>query len=66
MKIKKIGKLAVVLAASTALVATLINDKKNKENTEALKRERLKSHDLEDQLELLRGEIYQQDIKYRI
>lgn len=33
MKIKKIGKLAVVLAASTALVVTLINDKKNKENT---------------------------------
>ncbi len=32
MKIKKIGKLAVVLAASTALVATLINDKKNKKN----------------------------------
>ena len=30
MKVKKIGKLAVVLAASTALVATLINDKKNK------------------------------------
>ena len=28
MKIKKMGKLAVVLAASTALVATLINDKK--------------------------------------
>ena len=45
-------------------IATL--EKKNKENTEALKRERLKSHDLEDQLELLRGEIYQQDIKYRI
>ena len=33
MKIKKIGKLAVVLAASTALVATLINDKKNKDIT---------------------------------
>lgn len=33
MKIKKFGKLAVVLAASTALVATLINDKKNKETT---------------------------------
>ncbi len=33
MKIKKMGKLAVVLAASTALVATLINDKKNKETT---------------------------------
>lgn len=32
MKIKKMGKLAVVLAASTALVATLINDKK-KETT---------------------------------
>lgn len=33
MKVKKMGKLAVVLAASTALVATLINDKKNKETT---------------------------------
>ena len=33
MKIKKMGKLAVVLAASTALVSTLINDKKNKETT---------------------------------
>lgn len=33
MKIKKMGKLAVVLAASTALVATLINDKKKKETT---------------------------------
>ena len=33
MKIKKMGKLAVVLAASTAFVATLINDKKNKETT---------------------------------
>lgn len=32
MKVKKIGKLAVVLAASTALVATLINDKKTKKN----------------------------------
>lgn len=32
MKIKKIGKLAVLLVASTALVATLINDKKKKEN----------------------------------
>ena len=32
MKIKNIGKLAVVLAASTALVATLINDKKTKKN----------------------------------
>lgn len=30
MKLKKIGKLAIVLAASTALVVTLINDKKNK------------------------------------
>lgn len=35
MKKAKIGKLAIVLAASTALVATLINDqKKKKENTE--------------------------------
>lgn len=32
MGIKKVGKIAIVLAASTALVATLINDKKNKEN----------------------------------
>lgn len=32
MSIKKVGKIAMVLAASTALVATLINDKKNKEN----------------------------------
>lgn len=32
MKRKNIGKLAVVLAASTALVATLINDKKNRDN----------------------------------
>lgn len=34
MKIKKIGKLAVVVAASTALIATLINDKKNKKTIE--------------------------------
>ena len=33
MKLKKIGKIAVVIAASTALVTTLINDKKNKEST---------------------------------
>lgn len=33
MKMKKMGKIAVVLAASTALVATLLNDKKNKENS---------------------------------
>lgn len=32
MGIKKISKIAIVLAASTALVATLINDKKNKGN----------------------------------
>lgn len=32
MKMRKVGKIAIVLAASTALVATLINDKKNKEN----------------------------------
>ncbi|MGG7057367.1 hypothetical protein ACQPUY_11070 [Clostridium nigeriense] len=31
MKIKKLGKLAVVVAAGAALVATLIND--NKENS---------------------------------
>ena len=41
-------------------------EKRNKENTEALKQERLKSHDLEEQLELLRGEFYQREIKYRI
>ena len=34
MKIKKIGKLAVVVAASTALISTLINDKKNKKTIE--------------------------------
>ena len=33
MKLKKIGKIAVVIAASTALVTTLITDKKNKEST---------------------------------
>ena len=33
MNLKKIGKIAVVIAASTALVTTLINDKKNKEST---------------------------------
>lgn len=32
MKMRKVGKIAIVLAASTVLVATLINDKKNKEN----------------------------------
>ena len=32
MKLKKIGKIAVVIAASTALVTTLINDRKNKED----------------------------------
>lgn len=31
MKLKKIGKLAVALAAGAALVATLINDSKEKE-----------------------------------
>lgn len=30
MKVKKAGKLALLIAASTALVATLINDKKVK------------------------------------
>ena len=33
MKLKKIGKIAVVISASTALVASYINDKKNKEST---------------------------------
>ena len=32
MKLKKMGKLAVALAAGAALVATLINDKKEKGN----------------------------------
>ncbi len=31
MNLKKTGKLAVLLAASTALVASLLNDKKRKE-----------------------------------
>ncbi len=31
MKIKKMGKLAVALAAGAALVATLINDSKEKD-----------------------------------
>ena len=30
MKMKKAGKIAILIAASTALVATLVNDKKNK------------------------------------
>lgn len=37
MKIKKIGKIAVLVGATAALVATLVNDKKRglaKENTE--------------------------------
>lgn len=34
MKLKKIGKIAVVVAASTALITTLINDRKNKEHTD--------------------------------
>lgn len=34
MKIKKISKVIVVLAASTALVATLIKDKNNKQKSE--------------------------------
>lgn len=32
MKAKKAGKLALLLAASATLVATLINDKKNKKS----------------------------------
>lgn len=32
MNIKKTGKLAILAAATTALVATLINDKKRKDN----------------------------------
>lgn len=31
MSIKKTGKIAMLLAASAALVATLVNDKKQKE-----------------------------------
>lgn len=34
MGIKKTGKIAVLLAASAVLVATLINDKKQKEQKE--------------------------------
>ena len=34
MKLKNIGKIAVALAAGTALVATLINDKKQKGNND--------------------------------
>ena len=34
MKIKKIGKLAVLVAAGTALVTTLINDNKGKNEKE--------------------------------
>ncbi|WP_278244710.1 hypothetical protein [Clostridium sp. Ade.TY] len=33
MNVKKTGKFAVLLAATTALVATLINDKKRKDET---------------------------------
>ena len=33
MKLKKVGKLAVALAAGIALVTTLINDSKEKERT---------------------------------
>ena len=33
MKLKKLGKIELVIASSTALVTTLINDKKNKEST---------------------------------
>lgn len=32
MKLKKIGRLAVVVAAGAALVATLINDNKEKDS----------------------------------
>lgn len=34
MKLKKMGKIAVLLGAATALVATLVNDKKNKEGNQ--------------------------------
>ncbi len=34
MKLKNIGKLVVATAAGAALVATLINDKKDKDNKE--------------------------------
>ncbi|MDQ0149676.1 hypothetical protein ACFO6R_15815 [Eubacterium multiforme] len=33
MNIKKTGKFAVLVAAATALVATLVNDKKRKEES---------------------------------
>lgn len=36
LKIKKLGKLAVVVTAGVALVATLINDKKEKGNKEEI------------------------------
>ena len=34
MKVKKTGKILVLLGATAALVATLVNDKKNKEQLE--------------------------------
>lgn len=34
MKAKKVGKMALLIAATAALVATLVNDKKNKEEIE--------------------------------
>lgn len=34
MKAKKIGKIAVLIAATATLVATIVNDKKNKEQSE--------------------------------
>ena len=36
LKVKKLGKLAVVVAAGAALVATLINDRKEKDNKEEI------------------------------
>lgn len=32
MKLKKTGKIVTVMVAATALIASLVNDKKNKEN----------------------------------
>ncbi|VYU43240.1 Uncharacterised protein [Clostridium tertium] len=40
MKLKNFGKLAVLIAAGTALVATLINDNKEKADKEELLKDR--------------------------
>lgn len=34
MKARKVGKIALLIAATSALVATLVNDKKSKEKSE--------------------------------